>query len=691
VIDTAVNDSIILLPVLEERFELISGVEVDPNFLVTVSDIDQSGLLSEWTGVIESVSTSYHEGQFSEDYGLYEPFDSQGSWIVDTEESSEGVYGRTDMKCRDGALSVTINANETAPEYVVMELNYLSVDTHDHPFLRWKFSGDGSLRVTLALNITQGSSTEVFNVSTYEATEEVVDSRNLLVELRDSSRENWTIQGVRLIIEEVSPGALDNKTVQFDELHIYSIRDWDLVVTVNTTVSSVAESDGLVLTLRSDKGKETRLRHHLDTVVDATMHRIFQWRERVGYSSQVNIRAVNTTSSSYSIDEDHANWAVITEDISDLLDVAEIELSVLGGAEEEGLAQFDWIRIVEPFASRFEWSTFSDGMWVPWGGLVMTMGLGFPPSNPQNEIDEVWEGSVSGQTVKRWSSYSGDPGSFSNGGSLSIHDAIGYDNSTWTFGQLTRDDGWNNLHSDGSQYVQDCGWGVGGKYSQSFYISSGQYTNSLQVYIKAEEQTGFYGNNIKWFIYSGTSSAPDTGSVLRSGSFDASTTSYQWRTISFSTLSSSGWYWISIQGNSYTEPQFGDPVDDTDAPGSTYYSKPYWYYASPSGSTGKRWWTTGTSDNDFITRVRFYATVTGSAIFNYNVRVNWHDDTGDHYTTLSSSGQTVSHAGADSVWVTADSEITNINPSNVQTYYRRPDASVSAHYQVDPDYTNNIW
>jgi len=688
-IDVVANDTIILIPMLEERFELISGVEVDPNFIVSIQHIDHSGLLSEWTGVLETQTAAFWDGQFSEDYALYENFDSQGSWIVDTDSSSNDIYYRTELACSEGKLDITLNANETSLEYVVLELNYLNINPLDFPFLRWFVEGDGSLSISLSLKLYNpvDEPTMTFPVVTYAPDAPIEDERNIYVQLMSAGKDTWTIQGVEIIIEEVYADSLANKTVSLDELHIYRIDGWELEVTANTTIHSTAESDGMVLTLHSEEGMETRLRKKFIEAINVTMNSIFQDRERTGFASQVNIRAVGSTASNYSIDHDNTNWAIVTEDIAEVAELEEIVITLTGGIEEEGLAQIDWMRVVEPFLSRYEWSSFADGTWEPWGGIIM-MGMGYPPSDPQNEIDAAWTGSQSGQSVSRWSSYNADPGSFSNGGHLNIHDAVAYDYTTWTMGTLSKDYGWVNLHSDGTQYAQDCGKGTGSKYSQSFYVSASESVNQIQVYIKTLEDSGFVGHNTKWYIYSGTSSAPITASVLRSGSFDASS-SYAWRTISFSSISN-GWFWISIQGSYYESP-IPDTGQDPQAPQGAF-TTPYWRYANPSGSSGMRWWVTGSdSTTDFLVKVHKYQTISGSSVFSYGLRVNWHDATGNHYTPLTTSPQTVNHAGADDVWITStDSGVTNINPTNVKTYYRRPAASVSASFSVDPDSMSQV-
>ena len=96
-VDIKKDDGISLLPVLQSRFELISGVEIDPNFVVKLSEVDFSGLLTGWVGSIQQIDTAFWDGSFAEEYAVCENFDSRGSWVL---SSGSGVLTTDELLAR---------------------------------------------------------------------------------------------------------------------------------------------------------------------------------------------------------------------------------------------------------------------------------------------------------------------------------------------------------------------------------------------------------------------------------------------------------------------------------------------------------------------------------------------------------------------------------------------------------------
>ncbi|MHA2067273.1 MAG: hypothetical protein ACXABY_23140, partial [Candidatus Thorarchaeota archaeon] len=153
------SEKIILLPVLKERFQIVSGVEIDPNFVVSLSDIHATGLLSGWQGGIESQNATFIDGEFNEEYAVLETFDTQSRWIIDndnngaTSQTTQMALEKTRLSFSEGVMNVTINANETVSDVVVFEYNYVQFTASDYPFLRFAVDGDGRLKIDVKLRI----------------------------------------------------------------------------------------------------------------------------------------------------------------------------------------------------------------------------------------------------------------------------------------------------------------------------------------------------------------------------------------------------------------------------------------------------------------------------------------------------------------------------------------------------------
>ncbi|MCK5266054.1 MAG: hypothetical protein KAR03_10650, partial [Candidatus Thorarchaeota archaeon] len=670
------DDNIVLLPVLERSFETIGGFEVDKNFYSMMQEINAFGFIEHWSGVIESSDVAMWEGSFHTTYAIDEEFDALGAWIIDEAVSTTGLSSRSELTPQHGQLNVTLGCEESGVnETLVLRLNYVDFSPSQYPFLGFWTEGDGSLTLSIVLHFEDSHSRSVLQVTPSETTEQFVN----LVALLGEGESSQIVSSISIWIFENQIDTDAQKALFIDRLSVWGLNDFELVQDASAiqamAISSVAmvENGVLVVMTSSDtKNSELRLSYKYIKAANSTYYRILQWRAYVGYASTLRIAVKNSTAT-YNLECSSLPWAVVETDLADEEDevvgdqipntVDEIEIILSTTQGIQGEVHIDWLRHVAPYVSQYTWDNFQDGSFNP---LIDDgfMSLAYVPDPPDSGPRSTWTDTTPDHTTEVWSSYSADPGSFSNGGHLNLgHNELTYDYTTWTFGTLSRDVGWVNLHSDGTQYEQDCGTNQGGRYSQSFLLGSSESISSLQVYIRVVEDSGFVGDNIRWRIYSGTSSAPNTGSVLRSGSFDASS-SYSWKTISFSSLSN-GWYWISIQGN-YFEPIIPDsePEQGTDAPPDWVYSRPYWRYASPSGSSGMRWWTTGTDSNDFLVKLHKYQTISGSAVFSYGLRVNWHDASGDHYTALTVNDQTVNHAGADDVWITStNSDVTNINPT----------------------------
>ncbi|MHA2150826.1 MAG: hypothetical protein ACXAAQ_02385, partial [Candidatus Thorarchaeota archaeon] len=383
IIDVNVDDNVVLVPLLEKRFELVSGIEIDPNFVVQFVDIDITGLLSGWTGTTETQDTAFFEGEFNEDYAVYEHFNTQGHWIIDNDNKSlslntDEALNKTTIEIHSGLMNVTVNADDdTIEETVVFVYNFVSFTAEQYPFLRFAVAGTGDTKVSVKLL----SSTDTrFNVLTVKPTEHLTETINIQHILGASADSD--IISIELWVEEDDYTVMDNKTVFIDELSIYRINGWELVYnSVTMTSASIAESNGLTLTLRSDKDKQVVLKKTL-AYVNATEHRIFQWRERVGYSSNINITAVNSTSSSFTFDDDNTNWAVVTNDIEAAGEGAlDIYVTLEAESVVEGELFLDWIRIVAPFDSSHIWESFTDGTWTPQGTQTSTPTVS-PPEVP---------------------------------------------------------------------------------------------------------------------------------------------------------------------------------------------------------------------------------------------------------------------------------------------------------------------
>jgi hypothetical protein len=336
IVDCNVDDNIVLIPLLYSRFELISGVEVDPNFIVSYTNMDASGLLSHWIGGSESQNVAFWDGEFYEDHALRETFTSQGAWVIDNEGqflSTEDAVNKTRIECTKSRMNVTISAENPEADTVVLKLNYLSIKPADNPFIRFIIDGTGDLQVSLKLNLT-GEATLFTIYNSLDPQSETRKETNLYYDLEQSGLETKTIQGIEIWLEETVVDLNANKTVFLDELIIYRINGWDMVLTINTSTNSIAKSNGNKLALVSDPNKEIRLRREFTPALDSVTNRIFQWRERVGYSSTINITAVNSAESSYTFEDDSTNWAIITNDISASGDVEAIEITLEAGTEE---------------------------------------------------------------------------------------------------------------------------------------------------------------------------------------------------------------------------------------------------------------------------------------------------------------------------------------------------------------------
>jgi hypothetical protein len=364
---------VVLLPLLKERFEIVSGVEIDPNFAVTIDDIDPTGLLTGWAGTTETQLAAFIDGSFNEIYAVHDTFETQGNWIIDNtgghDLSTEQALNKTSVSFINGLMNVTINANQSdVVETVVFELNYVSFKAEDYPFLRLSLEGDG--KITVSLKVKLSGETELYTVIELTPDGSETEKINIHKMLMPSLHKRY-ITNVQLWLNETTPTNELNKTIYLNELSIYRIQGWELVMDVVTAavtgISSVAESNGQVLTLRSEKDEQIVLKRTV-AYVDATEHRIFQWRERVGYTSNANISAVGSDSTSYSID-DNANWAVISNDISGIGDGVDFEvdlvLNLTASSSEEGELKLDWIRIVAPFSSSYTWDSFKDATWTP--------------------------------------------------------------------------------------------------------------------------------------------------------------------------------------------------------------------------------------------------------------------------------------------------------------------------------------
>ena len=296
--------------------------------------------------------------------------------------------------------------------------------------MRFVLSGDGSLKVTLRLNLTDGQTTQIYTIVTVTPVQGQASTieKNLYKKMKTDGKDSLTIIGIELKVEESQPSTSANKTILFDTLDVYRIAGWQFVDTPKTTENSVASSDGKMLVISADPAKELRLRKQfLYPYINATQHRIFQWREKVGYSSNVNITAVNSTQSSFTFEDDNANWAIVSEDIARAGDVTSVEVTLEAGAED-GEANLDWIRIVEPYVSQFAWGSFADGSWEPWGGLIMES-LSYVPEPPAGGPHTPFTGTTTGHTAQIWASYQGNPGDFVSGTIIDpqIHNAVQYE------------------------------------------------------------------------------------------------------------------------------------------------------------------------------------------------------------------------------------------------------------------------
>ncbi|MFO7836317.1 MAG: hypothetical protein R6V83_06670 [Candidatus Thorarchaeota archaeon] len=212
------NESIMLLPVLAERFELIDGVEIDPNFVVDFEDIDITGLLDNWDGTLESLDVAYWHGAFKENYALKQTFLDTSYWIVDNtghDMTTDEALDKTKMGCTNGKMNITVNANQSAlAETVVLNLNYLSIDSSAFPFMRLVLDGTGHISVSVKLNLTDGTTSHIFHVTSITPEEPTSDERNLYVQLIDDGcgYEEWTIQGIELWMNETDTSTVMNKS-----------------------------------------------------------------------------------------------------------------------------------------------------------------------------------------------------------------------------------------------------------------------------------------------------------------------------------------------------------------------------------------------------------------------------------------------------------------------------------------------
>ncbi|MHA2200918.1 MAG: DUF2341 domain-containing protein, partial [Candidatus Thorarchaeota archaeon] len=361
------TEKIILLPTLSERFQIVSGVEIDPNFVISMTDIHTSGLITGWQGGIESQDAAFIDGEFNEEYAILETFETQDRWIIDndnngaTSQSTEMALAKTEVSFKDGKMNVTVNANETTSDVVVFEYNYVQFTASSYPFLKLVIDGDGRLQIDVKLRIDDTRHT-VLSMTPDGLGKEVINIHAKLEEIQTDLSQD-SVSAIELWLDETDvSNDPDNKSIFIDEIAIYRIQGWELVYNIaTTTTASVVESDGNTLVLRSDKQKQIVMKRTL-AYVEATIHRIFQWRERVGYSSTINITAVDSTSSSFTFEDDNVDWAVVTEDIGSAADGSLIlYLNLTAGIAIESKGYLDWIRIVAPFTSEYTWEGFNDG------------------------------------------------------------------------------------------------------------------------------------------------------------------------------------------------------------------------------------------------------------------------------------------------------------------------------------------
>ena len=716
-----INNSIMLIPILQERFELISGVEVDPNFIVSVHDLDQSGLLDGWTGVLESQNIAFWEGAFNEEYAVRDDFDSLGSWIIDEAQSTADIYSKTSRYCLDGNMNVTVSAaDDLVVETIVLQLNYLSIDPETYPFMRVAYNGTGDLTIEVVLIISDGGAPYPFSILTDTPTEYTENLLNIYWLLEDSGYSTYDIAGAELWISEEATtyDTIANKSVCLDSFHIYKIANWDVVYdNLTMSTASVAESDGMVLTIKTDPDKQLVLRHTFIHAVTVTQNRIFQWRERVGYSSQSNIHVENEAqSSSFSFDIDNTNWAVVTEDIESLGDVKFFELTVSGvGVEGEG--HFDWMRIVEPFTSAFAWDDYADGSWDPWGGVLEGMSMSVPnPIGGTTAIDQAYTGNAGSYSIEKWSSYSGNPGAYTNtGGStgtdMMVHGGevatyLDFSSASWTLTD-THSSSYTPIYSGYSgTYYSEYGYKTQPYYAAGFYVPSSDATHArLQVLV--QKQFTIYStasNNLYWELRQGS----PTGTRLAFGNAKMTMESWQWLTISYN-YSPSTQYYIVVTGHQYTErvdpPESANVNSTPDADiirrtrvGIKYdtadnnngdiwrYTTSWGYYSgrescveilpptpSPDVYTLSSSASAQTFDEFMDTHdVRvYYRTSPSGTIYNNDLD----DDGGSKIVTLPNAVE---------MWLGATSAINTIDISNYKTYYRTH-STVDAEFSADPD------
>ncbi|MFW9889720.1 MAG: hypothetical protein ACFFER_16140, partial [Candidatus Thorarchaeota archaeon] len=540
-------------------------------------------------------------------------------------------------------------------------------------------------------------------------TEEFVNLVALLGET-DSSK---TVTSISMWIFESQIDSVTNKTVLIDRLSIWQLDDWDLVQTpsaiLDMAVSSAAIVENGILTVMSssdDKDSKIRLSYKYLQAANSTHYRTLQWRSYVGYASTLSI-SVKNSSSTYNLDCSSLPWAVYESDLVDEEDesagdqvpdmVDEIEISLSASQSIDGEAHVDWLRQVAPYVSQFTWEDYQDASFNPLIGDFEMMGLSYVEDPPNSGPRGTWSGSTSGHTAQVWSSYSADPGSFSNGGYLDLgHNEQAYDYTTWTISSLTLDNGWPAVYSGTSYYV-NCGYGTGLQHSQSFNVPANAIVTQVQMNVgrnlESEFPTGI--DNIAWAIMTDNSGVP--GSIIRQGTFRATSSTPTWHTVSFSALTANAFYWLRVTGRSYwidIGPQNdgdGSGVDSGPGEGYWVYSEPVWArgFSDYSGSLKHAWYSGGWQTEQIEMQMKYHWT---SQVINpnpssYGITINW--PTGSQ--ALPSNPGTVNHAGATSVWITANSGVFSLDASNVKTWYRRQDTPLSAAFWTDADNDYTDW
>ncbi|MFQ5884860.1 MAG: hypothetical protein ACE5IO_07145, partial [Thermoplasmata archaeon] len=370
-LEPTLTNNIVLAPLLEPRFEMAGGFEIDPNFYVMIEDLSSLSVLTEWYGEVEQIEVGMWDGVFDISYAVDEDFDSLGSWTVDKDLSTAEVLDVTSIMTFVGILNITMECTDSiGPQTLVMTLRFLDFKLSEYPFFALLLEGDGTLDIEVSVGFAGQSSASILDLDGLDTYEE---KELNLVKLLGTTYATADVNNITMTVTETdtSEGA---KMLLIDRLMVYGLQDWALIQDASAlavmSVTSVAVVSNDVLTIKSAENSEIKFRYKQISSFNTAYYRTMQYRSYVGYASTGSV-SVKNASATYNLECSSMAWCVTEADLAVEAGVpstaTDVEIMLTVGDITEpnvdyGQVSFDWLRFVALFGSEYEWEEFEDDM-----------------------------------------------------------------------------------------------------------------------------------------------------------------------------------------------------------------------------------------------------------------------------------------------------------------------------------------